>query len=108
MRPLQHGEVGVSFLTNGGEREILLEPALRLVDRTLNAGDFCKRNIDDVCSGVVTNLHVRGRVEHAITGEQVEGWWTMDDLWHKADADIGDHAIYDDWIGQVSKMSWYR
>ncbi|KAF8640906.1 hypothetical protein AX17_000554 [Amanita inopinata Kibby_2008] len=104
MRPLNHGEVGVSFLADGGSREILPESALRLVDRTLNPGDYCKRNIDDVHSGVVTNLHVRGRIEHAITGEQVEEWWTANDLERKADAEIGDHVVYDDWIGQVIEV----
>ncbi|KAM6498437.1 hypothetical protein JOM56_006385 [Amanita muscaria] len=104
MRPLKHGEVGVSFLGDGGERDILLESELRLVDRTLNAGDYCKRNIDDVCSGVVVNFHVLGRVEHAITGEKLDGWWTTNDLWNKTDADVGDYVIYDDWIGQVIEV----
>ncbi|KAF8634421.1 hypothetical protein AX15_000872 [Amanita polypyramis BW_CC] len=101
MRPLKQGEVGVSFLADNGEREILPESTLRLIDRTLSAGDYCKRNVDDVCSGVVINVRVRGRVEHAITGEKVDDWWTMDDLEHEADADISDHVVFDDWVGQV-------
>ncbi|PFH54811.1 hypothetical protein AMATHDRAFT_38056 [Amanita thiersii Skay4041] len=104
MRPLKRGEVGVSFLANGGEREILPESALRLVDRTLNPGDYCKRNVDNVHSGVVTNLHVRGRLEHAITSEKIDHYWTAQDLDRKADAEIGDHVIYDDWIGQVIEV----
>ena len=101
MRPLRHGEVGVSFLSDGTEREILPESALRLIDRSLGVGDYCKRNIDEVCSGVVTNVHVRGRVEHVVTGEEVDGWCSISDFERKRDGDIGDHVIYDDWVGQV-------
>ena len=108
MRPLAHGEVGVSFLSDGNEREILPESALRLIDRTLSVGDYCKRNIDEVCSGVVTNVRVRGRVEHVITGEEVDGWWFMDDFERKRDADIGDHVIYNDWVGQVRSFTAYQ
>jgi ubiquitin-conjugating enzyme E2 O len=108
MRPLKHGEVGVSFLSDGDEREILPESALRLSDRTLGVGDYCKRNIDEVCSGVVTNVRVRGRVEHVITGEEVDGWWSRDDLEYKSEAEIGDHVVYDDWVGQVSTLSSIR
>ena len=101
MRPLQPGEVGVSFLTDGGEREILPEAELRLVDRTIQPGDFCKRTIDDVQSGVVLNVQVKGRIEHVISGEPVEGWKTLDELETRVDAEIGDYVVYDDWIGQV-------
>ena len=59
LRPLEYGEVGVSFYpTNGGpdhhHREILPEAKLTLVDRMYQPGDFLKRSIDDVRSGVVT------------------------------------------------------
>lgn len=108
MRPLSHGEVGVSFLSDGNEREILPESALRLIDRSLSVGDYCKRNIDEVCSGVVTNVHVRGRVEHVVTGEAVDGWCSIADFERKRDADIGDHVIYDDWVGQVRSFTSYQ
>ncbi|KAG6821345.1 hypothetical protein H0H93_014142, partial [Arthromyces matolae] len=101
MRPLRPGEVGVSFLVNGGEREILPESELTLIDRSIQPGDFCKRSIDDFQSGVVTNVHVKGRVEHVISGETVEGWKTVDDLETRLDAEIGDYVIHDDWIGQL-------
>ncbi|KAG6818066.1 hypothetical protein H0H87_009221 [Tephrocybe sp. NHM501043] len=104
MRPLRPGEVGVSFLADGGEREILPEADLRLVDRTIQTGDFCKRTIDDVQSGVVTNVHVKGRLEHVISGEPVDGWKTLDDLETTLDAEIGDYVVYDDWIGQVIEL----
>jgi ubiquitin-conjugating enzyme E2 O len=104
MRSLKHGEVGVSFLTDGGEREILPESELKLVDRTLQPGDFCKRSIDDVRSGVVTGVQVQGRVEHVISGESV-GWKTLDDIEHRVEAEIGDYVVYDDWIGQVCQIT---
>ncbi|KAG6862445.1 hypothetical protein C0995_011885 [Termitomyces sp. Mi166 len=104
MRPLRPGEVGVSFLADGGEREILPESELRLIDRSIQPGDFCKRSIDDVQSGVVTNVHVKGRIEHVISGETVEGWTTLDDLETRLDAEIGDYVVHDDWIGQVIEL----
>lgn len=103
MRPLVYGEVGVTFLSNQGERQILYESDLRLVDRTLQPGDYCKRSFDDIRAGVVTNIRVKGRLVHAISGEKVEGWRTLEDLEDKADAEIGDYVAYDDWIGQVCR-----
>jgi len=104
MRQLLPGEVGVSFLGDGGEREILPESGLRLIDRTIPPGDFCKRSIDDVRSGVVLNARVKGRIEHVISGEPIDGWRTLDELESRADAEIGDYVVYDDWIGQVMEL----
>lgn len=100
MRPLERGEVGVSFLSDSGTREILSESQLTLVDRTLQPGDFCKRSIEDVRSGVVTNVSVRGLLEHVISGESI-GWRTIEDIDERKDPEIGDYVAYDDWIGQV-------
>lgn len=103
MRPLQRGEVGVSFLSDGGTREILPESQIKLVDRTLQAGDFCKRSIDDLRSGVVTNVRTRARLEHVINSESVAGWRSADDVLQRRDAELGDYVVCDDWIGQVRK-----
>lgn len=102
MRPLQRGEFCVSFLCDGEQRAILPESELELVDRTIQPGDFCKRSIEDICSGVVTNVRVKGRVQHVIGGQHIEGWWTRDDFEIRADAEIGDYVIYHDWVGQVT------
>ncbi len=102
MRPLERGEVGVTFISEGSAREILPESELTLVDRTLQPGDYCKRSIDDVRSGVVTNIRVRGRLQHVISGEPVEGWRNSDQVVPAMEAEIGDYVIYDDWVGQVS------
>lgn len=106
MRPLLPGEVGVSFLGDGGEREILPESGLRLIDRTIPPGDFCKRSIDDVRSGVVLNARVQGRMEHVINGEPIDRWRTLEELESRADPEIGDYVVYDDWIGQVCRLPY--
>ncbi|KAF8973555.1 hypothetical protein BDZ97DRAFT_1775695 [Flammula alnicola] len=104
MRPLSYGEVGVTFLSHGGERQILHESDLRLVDRTLQPGDYCKRSFDDVRAGVVTNIKVKCHIAHAISGEKVPAWRTLEDLEDRADAEIGDYVAYDDWIGQIIEV----
>lgn len=93
MRPLQRGEVGVSFYADPNEREILPESDLRLVDRSLQPGDFCKRNISDQRSGVVLEAQVKGKIEHVISAEPLEGWRTRSDLLERREAEIGDYVI---------------
>jgi ubiquitin-conjugating enzyme E2 O len=100
MRPLEKGEVGVSFFPSG-VRDILPESEFTLVDRMFQPGDLCKRSIDDVRSGVITSVDVNGRLEHAISGEPVTDWKSMNDIETPADVDIGDYVAYDNWIGQV-------
>ncbi|KAN0135671.1 ubiquitin-conjugating enzyme3 like-protein [Lactarius tabidus] len=103
MRPLERGEVGVSFFPNG-IREILPESEFTLVDRMFQPGDLCKRSIDDVRSGVIISVDVKGRLEHAISGEPVPDWKSMNDIEIPADVDIGDYVAYDNWIGQVVEL----
>jgi ubiquitin-conjugating enzyme E2 O len=100
MRPLKRGEVGISFFPSG-HREILPESDFILVDRSFQPGDVCKRSIDDVRSGVVTAVQVKGVLEHAINGSPVEGWKGTEDLEMRQEAEVGDYVAYDDWIGQV-------
>jgi hypothetical protein len=99
-RALKHGEVGVSWFPLG-TREILPEGDFRLVDRTFQPGDFCKRAVEDVFSGVVTSIEVKGRLVHSISGEEVEGWRSMSELETAADIFVGDYVACDDWVGQV-------
>lgn len=100
MRSLDRGEIGVSFFP-GGVRDIVPESNYELVDRTFQSGDYCKRSVDDVRSGVVTSIEAQARLVHAISGEQVEGWRDMKEVRRATDVDGGDYVIYDDWIGQV-------
>ncbi|KAJ7487432.1 hypothetical protein B0H11DRAFT_2013304 [Mycena galericulata] len=112
MRPLNQGEVGVSFYREESDnstrrefdRQILPESELVLVDRTFHRGDFCKRSIDDVRSGVVTRSRVKGRCEHVVSGERIEGWTTLEELSDRTYAEVGDYVTYDDWIGQVIEL----
>ncbi|KAF8560221.1 hypothetical protein OG21DRAFT_1452058 [Imleria badia] len=103
MRPLNRGEVGVSFLP-GGLREIVPESQYELVDRTFQAGDYCKRSLDDVRSGVVVSTDVQARLVHAISSEPVKGWRDVKDLRHATTVNAGDYVVYDDWIGQVIEL----
>lgn len=103
MRPLKRGEVGVSFFP-GGVREIVAEADYTLVDRTFQIGDYCKRSIDDVCSGVVISTKVQAKLVHAITNEPVEGWKDVQDLRHSTSINGGDYVVYDDWVGQVIEL----
>ncbi|KAJ7042399.1 hypothetical protein C8F04DRAFT_1207920 [Mycena alexandri] len=98
MRPLRQDEVGVSFYRNEPDsntrrefdRQILPESDLILVDRTFHPGDFCKRTIEDVRSGVVLKARVNGRCYTA-----------LEELSDRTYAEVGDYVTYDDWIGQL-------
>ncbi|KAH9837167.1 uncharacterized protein C8Q71DRAFT_757052 [Rhodofomes roseus] len=103
MRPLQPGEVGVSYFPRPS-REILAESQLELVDRNYQPGDLLKCSIDDVASGVVTGIEVKGRLEHAISGEPLQEWKITSEVQTAIDVDMGDYVVYDDWIGQVVEM----
>jgi hypothetical protein len=81
--------------------EVHNEKDFILVDRTFQAGDICKRAVEDVQSGVVTNVKVEGRLEHAISGEPVPGWAVTEELVVPVVADIGDYVLCDDWVGQA-------
>jgi ubiquitin-conjugating enzyme E2 O len=104
MRPLKRDEVGVSFFPSG-RREILPESEFTLVDRTFQVGDYCKRSVDDVCSGIVTSVNVKGRLVHAISGVPVEGWISKQEFDARTEPEIGDYVVYDDWVGQARKIS---
>lgn len=106
MRPMQQGEVGVSFFPNG-HRDILPESTFNLVDRSFQPGDLCKRSIDDVCSGVVTGVDIKARLEHAISGECVEGWRGLNEVKKSTTAEIGDYVLCDDWVGQVCTICFH-
>ncbi|KAG2075069.1 hypothetical protein BDR04DRAFT_1228845 [Suillus decipiens] len=103
MRSLDRGEIGVSFFP-GGVRDIVPESDYELVDRTFQSGDYCKRSVDDVRSGVVTSIEAQARLVHAISGEQVEGWRDIKEVRRATEVDGGDYVIYDDWIGQVIEL----
>ncbi|EAU92700.2 hypothetical protein CC1G_01745 [Coprinopsis cinerea okayama7 len=101
LRPLKQGEVGISYISHHEAREIIDESEVVLIDRGLRPGDYCKRSVDDLRSGVVTGVKVKARVAHVINGVPVDGWKTTEDLVEKQGAEVGDYVVYEDWIGQV-------
>ncbi|KZT30709.1 hypothetical protein NEOLEDRAFT_1174097 [Neolentinus lepideus HHB14362 ss-1] len=103
MRPLQRGEVGVSFLP-AATREILPEARFRLVDRTFVCGDLCKKRVEDMRSAVVVDVDVRFRLRHVVSGEEVPGWKSLGEVAYDVDMEVGDYVVCDDWIGQIAEM----
>ena len=103
LRALKRGEVGVSFYPNN-RREILPESDFRLIDRPMQPGDICKRSYEGVQSAVVTNVDIRFKVSHAISGSRLEEWKTMDDVKEFDDITIGDFVECNGWIGQVQDV----
>ncbi|EJD03783.1 uncharacterized protein FOMMEDRAFT_139931 [Fomitiporia mediterranea MF3/22] len=103
LRPLNRGEVGVSFYPNN-TREILPESCFKLIDRPMQAGDVCKRRYEDVQSAVVTRAEVKFKLSHAISGAKLEDWKTVDDVKDFDDIAVGDFVVYDDWIGQIQEF----
>ncbi|XP_006454656.1 hypothetical protein AGABI2DRAFT_114397 [Agaricus bisporus var. bisporus H97] len=103
-RPLKDGEFVVVLASDHSKRDIVTEPKIHLVDRVLRLGDFCKRAHDDVRSGVVLDARVRARLAHVISGEEVQGWKTMDDVEERTCLELGDYVAYDDWVGQVFEI----
>lgn len=94
-------QVGVQSYPTG-KREILPESSFRLVDRAFVRGDFCKREQDDIQSGVVLNVKVEVKVQHAITMQTVDQWFDKDEFRATQPLSIGDIVLYDDWVGQAS------
>lgn len=54
------------------------------------------------------SIDVKGRLEHAITGEEIPGWKGKDEVECYIDVDMGDYVVYDDWVGQVRSSSTLR
>jgi len=52
-------------------------------------------------SGIVLSTEVHVRVQHAITHELLDRWVALNETNPGHELEIGDHIIYDDWVGQV-------
>lgn len=100
MRNLKPGEVGVAYYPMG-RREICPEDDFDLLDRTFRPGSVCKHFQEDSMSGIVLATDVHVRVQHAITHELLDQWVPLDETNPGHELEIGDHIIYDDWVGQV-------
>lgn len=51
------------------------------------------------------SIEVKGRLEHAITGDEIPGLKSKEDVECYIDVDMGDYVVYDDWVGQVRRLS---
>jgi ubiquitin-conjugating enzyme E2 O len=100
MRNLKPGEVGIAYYPMG-RREICSEDEFELLDRTFRPGSVCKRFQDDTMSGIVLGTNVDVRVQHAINHIPLDRWVSLDETNPGHELEIGDHIIYDDWVGQV-------
>ena len=100
MRNLNPGEVGVAYYPMG-RREICSEDEFELLDRTFRPGSVCKHFQEDTMSGIVLSTDVRVRLQHAITHELLDRWVSLNETNPGHELEVGDHIIYDDWVGQV-------
>ena len=100
MRNLKPGEVGVAYYPMG-RREICSEDEFGLLDRTFRPGSVCKQFQEDSMSGIVLSTDVQLRLQHAITHELLDRWVSLDETNPGHELEIGDHIIYDDWVGEV-------
>ncbi len=50
---------------------------------------------------VACSVTVKGRLDHAISGQAIPGWKTMDEIDTAVDVDMGDYVVCNDWVGQV-------
>lgn len=104
LRPLQPGEVGVSFVPTHA-REILPESEFELVDRVFQPGDVCKRDLQAVKAGVIIACEIEAILEHAVTGALLPNPIPSSALEPANEIFVGDFVVLDDWIGQVCQIS---
>lgn len=49
----------------------------------------------------LSSIDVNCRLEHAITGEEIEGWKRTSELETAVEVELGDYVVHNDWVGQV-------
>jgi ubiquitin-conjugating enzyme E2 O len=69
------------------------------------SGDLCKRNVDDIPSGIIASVDCKVMLSHAINDTPVQGWRSLDELEDPKDVELGDFVVHGDWIGQVSSKA---
>lgn len=47
------------------------------------------------------SISVKGRLEHAVSGEILPEWRAGEEVESAVDVDMGDYVLYNDWVGQV-------
>lgn len=56
-------------------------------------------------SGVILNVKVNVKVQHAITMQGIDKWFDKEEFLPTQPLSIGDIVLYDDWVGQASGLS---
>lgn len=101
-RSLKQGEVVVSFLGKDYPQGLCWESMCTVLDRVLEPGNVCKRNIEDPESAIVDRVSTEFRPCHNISEHTILQWYTKNDVEYSLYLNLGDYVIYDDWTGQVS------
>ncbi|OXB36236.1 ubiquitin-conjugating enzyme E2 O [Cryptococcus neoformans] len=102
-RPLKRGEVGISHLSTG-QLAIVPESTLRLFQREFLKGDIVKRSLTSQESALVVNVKTEIKLQHALTGEELDQWVKYEDVSNALEIDARDRVVYDNWIGTVEEV----
>ena len=107
-RPLKRGEVGISVLfkptKDTAPLQILSESDIELCDRRLQPGDIVKRSHESATSGVVMSVDVACRLEHVLSGQQLDEWPRSDELEGALKVEVGDRVVAQDWVGVIEEL----
>lgn len=92
-------EIGTDALS------IVPESTLLLFHREFPTGDCVKRSLTAVESAIVLSSRSEVQAEHVITEERIRSWIPYEDLELAIPVEVGDHVIYDEWIGIIHDVS---
>ncbi|KIR52646.1 ubiquitin-conjugating enzyme E2 O [Cryptococcus gattii Ru294] len=102
-RPLKRGEVGISHLSTG-RLAIVPESSLRLFQREFLKGDIVKRSLTSQESALVVNIKTEVKLQHALTGEELDQWVKYEDVSNALKIDARDRVVYGNWVGTVEEV----
>ncbi|KIR99879.1 ubiquitin-conjugating enzyme E2 O [Cryptococcus deuterogattii 2001/935-1] len=102
-RPLKRGEVGISHLSTG-RLAIVPESTLRLFQREFLKGDIVKRSLTSQESALVVNIKTEVKLQHALTGEELDQWVKYEDVSNALKIDARDRVVYGNWVGTVEEV----
>lgn len=86
-RPLLPGEIGISTLVRAPDAaadasnlNIINSEDVELIDRLMQPGDVVKRDYASEASGIVKSVEVGCRLKHVLSGQQLEGFVSSNEL----------------------------
>lgn len=56
-------------------------------------------------SALVVNVKTEIKLQHALTGEELDQWVKYEDVSNALEIDARDRVVYDNWIGTVEEVS---